>query len=49
MVLESERVGEAFTAGVFHEGSNAAVMLERWSDVPSLGGMEGPGFAASRF
>jgi hypothetical protein len=49
MVLEAECVGEAFTSGVFHEGSNAAVMLERGSDVPSIGGMEGPGFAASWF
>ncbi len=47
VVLESERVGEALTSSVFHEGSNAAVMLERWSDVPSVGGMEGPRFAAS--
>ena len=49
VVLESERVGEAFTAGVFHESPNAAVMFQRRSDVPSVGSMEGPGFAATRF
>ncbi len=45
LMLESERVGEAFATGAFHDGANTAVVLEGRSDVPAVGGVVGPGFA----
>ncbi len=45
VMLESERVGEAFAAGAFHDGMNTAVVLEGWPNVPAVGGVIGLGFA----
>jgi hypothetical protein len=48
-MLETERVGEAFAAGAFHDGSDTAVVLEGWPDVPAVGGMIDPGLAMGGF
>jgi hypothetical protein len=48
-MLETECVGEAFTASAFHDCSDTAVVLERWSNVPAIGGMIGPGLATGGF
>jgi hypothetical protein len=45
MMLELERVGEAFAASAFHDGANTAVVLEGRPNVPAVGGLVGPGFA----
>ncbi len=49
MVFEAKRVGAAFAPGAFHDSANAMVVFEGWSDVPTVGGMEGPGLAMSGF
>jgi hypothetical protein len=49
MILEMERVGEAFAAGAFHDCLDTVVVLEGWSDVPVAGGMIGPGLAMGGF
>ncbi len=47
-MLESERVGEAFATGAFHDGANTAVVLEGQPYVPAVGGVVGPGFVSRR-
>jgi hypothetical protein len=48
VMLESERVGEAFAASAIHDGANTVVVLEGWPYVPAVGGVVGPGFASCR-
>ena len=49
MMFEAEGVRKLFTAGVFHEGADAAVMLQGRTNIPTIGGMECPRFAFGRF
>ncbi len=37
MVLEAKGVGEMLTACPFHDGADAAVVFQQWTDVPTVG------------
>ena len=49
VMLELEGVGESFASGAFHNSANAAVVFQRWSYVPSDGGMVAPRAAVCWF
>ncbi len=49
VVLETKGVGETLAACPFHDGTNAEVVFQQWTDVPTVGGIKTPTLAMHWF
>ncbi len=49
VVLETKGVSETLAACPFHDGVDAAVVFQQWTDVPTVGGMKIPRLATIWF
>jgi hypothetical protein len=49
VMLETNGVGETLAAYPFHDGMDAVVVFQRWTNVPTIGGMKTPRLATRWF